>query len=377
MREDAPVTDQVRWAAPGRVNLVGEHTDYNDGFVLPFALPQRTTVTARRRDDDVLVLRSGQAADEVRLRPDDLGPGAPTGWAGYAAGVVWALRDAGHPVPGCDLDVDGDVPVGAGLSSSAALSCATALAVADLAGLGLPRTDLAAAARRAENEVVGAPTGVMDQYASLLCTVGHALLLDCRSLEVEQVPLDVDAAGLRLVVVDTRAAHEVADGAYAERAQACREAARQLGVAALRDVEVPGGGSVDEVLAGLDDDVLRRRARHVVTEDARVLEVAALLRDGRLRDVGPLLAASHASLRDDLEVSCRELDVAVDAAEQAGARGARMTGAGFGGSAVALVPEALVDDVRDAVRVAARRAGLVEPECHVVVPSAGAQRVDG
>jgi galactokinase len=321
------------WHAPGRVNLIGEHTDYNEGYVLPFALAQGVRAAARRRDDDVLELCSRQEpAAAVRVEAGSLTPGGLLGWAGYAAGVAWALREAGHAVGGAQVAIDADLPQGAGLSSSAALECATAIALTGLYGVTIAAPELARLARRAENDFVGVPTGIMDQSASLECTRGHALLLDCRSLATAQVPLDLAAAGAELLVLDTRARHEHAGGSYTSRRRACERAAALLGVPALRDVTD---------LAQLDrlhDPVLRRRARHVVTENRRVLEVTGLLRSGDVAGVGPLLTESHRSLRDDFEVSWPQADVAVDAATAAGALGARMMGGGFGGSVIALVP---------------------------------------
>jgi galactokinase len=359
------------WAAPGLVNLIGEHTDYNDGFVLPAAIDRLVRVAAGRSGGDRLRLWSLQAGPPADLALADVGPGRVDGWAAYPAGVAWALATAGVEVGGADLVVDGDVPAGSGLSSSAALECATATALADLHGAGLDRPALAALARRAENEVVGVPSGVMDQMVSMLGRAGHALFLDTRSLESEQVPLALEAAGLRLVVVDTRTGHRLVDGAYADRRAACQAAAATLGVAALRDATID---RVEAAAEALGDPGLRR-ARHVVTENARVLAAVELLRAGDLDRLGPLLAASHASLRDDYEVSSPELDTAVDAAVEAGAVGARMTGAGFGGSALALVPAGLVGRVADRVGRAFAAAGFGPPAVATVTPSDGARRL--
>jgi galactokinase len=362
------------WSAPGRVNVIGEHTDYNGGLCLPVALPHRTSVAVRRRDDGELRLVSAQDAERWQGHVEAMGPGRVHGWAAYVAGVVWALRQDGVPVPGLDVAVDSVVPVGAGLSSSAALECAVALALADLVGLDTDdagRRRLAAACVRAENEVAGAPTGGMDQAAALRCTAGHALLLDCRSGEAEQVPFDLAACGLTLLVIDTRAPHRLVDGQYAARRSACEDAAAALGVAYLRDVS-PGAG-LDEVLGALPAEQ-RRRVRHVVTEIDRVTQLVALLRAGRVREIGPLLDASHASLRDDYEVSSVELDVAVESARAAGALGARMTGGGFGGSAIALVETADVKRVGAAVAEAFSHKGLGRPVLLEATPSAGAAR---
>jgi galactokinase len=361
------------WTAPGRLNLIGEHTDYNDGFVLPLALPYATTAAVRARTDGKLRLASAQrGTEDVTLRVAELAPGAVEGWAAYAAGVVWALREAGHDVGGgFDVEVDGDVPEGAGLSSSAALECAVAAAVDDVAGLGLDRSELALLAQRAENGFVGVPSGVMDQMASMLCTEAHALFLDCRSLQAQQVPLDVAAAGLTVLVVDTRTPHQLTDGEYGARRAACEAAARRLGVPALRDVPA---AELDAALARLDGDEQRRRVRHVVTENDRVLRTVEALRAGRTAGIGPLLSASHASLRDDYEVTVPQLDVAAAAAERAGALGARMTGGGFGGCVLALVAVDRAEEVRAAVLAAYRDAGFGPPGFFEAVPSRGAHR---
>jgi galactokinase len=359
------------WAAPGRVNLIGEHTDYNDGFVLPAAIDRLVLVAAGRRGDGRLRLWSLQAEPPADLELAGIGPGKVGGWAAYPAGVAWALGQAGVELGGADLVVDGDVPAGSGLSSSAALECATATALADLGGAGLDRAALAGLARRAENEVVGVPSGVMDQMVSMLGRAGHALFLDTRSLGTEQVPLPLEAAGLCLVVIDTRAGHRLVDGAYADRRAACRAAAAVLGVPALRDATP---ALLERYATALGDPGLRR-ARHVVTENARVLAAVELLRAGDLDRLGPLLAASHASLRDDYEVSSPELDTAVEAAVAAGAVGARMTGAGFGGSAIALVETALSGRVADRAGGAFAAAGFGPPQVTAVVPSDGARRL--
>jgi galactokinase len=336
---------QGLWAAPGRLNLIGEHVDYAGGLCLPLALPQRTVVAAAKREDGRLRLRSWhQDAQPWDGALNAVRPGHPPGWAAYPAGVIWAL---GHPAGGLDLLVGESVPVGAGLASSAALECAVALAVDALCGLGLAattagRAQLATACRRAENEIVGAPTGGMDQLAALCCTAGHALLLDCRSQAMRQLPLDLAASGLNLLVVDTGAPHRMVDGQYAERRRSAELAAAALGVATLR--EVP-----QHLVEQITDPLLRRRARHVVSEIARVQTAVALLESGRIADIGPLLNASHTSLRDDLEVSSPDLDRVVDAACAAGALGARMTGGGFGGSALILVEQTATAAVTRAI----------------------------
>jgi galactokinase len=359
------------WAAPGRVNLIGEHTDYNDGFVLPAAIDRQVVAAAGRREGGRLRAWSLQTGPPAELELEGIGPGRVEGWAAYPAGVAWALGQAGVEVGGVDLVVDGDVPPGAGLSSSAALECATATALADLFGAGLDRVALAGVARRAENEVVGVPSGVMDQMVSMLGRAGHALFLDTRSLDAEQVPLPLEAAGLCLLVLDTRAGHRLVDGAYADRRAACEAAAAVLGVAALRDATLE---QVESAARELGEERLRR-ARHVVTENARVLAAVGLLRAGDLSRLGPLLAASHASLRDDYEVSSPELDTAVEAAVAAGAVGARMTGAGFGGSAIALAGTDLAGRVGDRVSDAFAAAGFGPPAVEAVTASDGARRL--
>ena len=371
------IAPQGVWAAPGRVNLIGEHTDYNGGLCLPIALPH-TTIVAARVTSGHLALRSLQHPDEpYDGELADVGPGAPPGWPAYVAGVPWAMRRHGLAAPGLQVVVDGEVPLGAGLSSSAALESATALAADALGGSGAGGLDdagrarLAASCVLAENEVAGAPTGGMDQAAALRCTRGHALLLDCRDDSVRQVPFDPGAAGLALLVIDTRAPHRLVDGQYADRRRVCEAAAAALGVPTLREVcDQP----VDAVLARLDDPVQRRRTRHVLTEIGRVQDVAALLDRGAVEGVGPHLDASHASLRDDFEVSCPELDLAVSSAREAGALGARMTGGGFGGSAIALVRAGEVDVVARAVAAAFAGAGAAAPRFLVADPSPGATR---
>jgi len=372
------------WWAPGRVNIIGEHTDYNGGYVLPIALPTGTVAVARRRDDDLVRLASEGKRVEVRL--GEVSREAGLGWASYAAGVGWAARRDGLDVPGLDIAFAADVPRGAGLSSSASLSCATASAWNDLAGWGLDGSGIARLGRLAENEIAGAPTGTMDQLASVLCEAGHALRLDTLTNETMQVPFDLDGAGLALLVVNSHAPHELVDGAYGERRHACEEAADLLGIARGRLCAEIDGRDVDAVdarLAGLPD-VPRRRARHVITDSARVLAVDALLAGGVTRekapDVGALLTASHVSMRDDFEITVPAVDtladaLIADALIAGGAYGARMTGGGFGGCVIALVDVEGVDDAVAAARRAAHDGGFPEPEPFVALASAGAHRL--
>ncbi|MGX5356921.1 galactokinase [Kocuria sp. KH4] len=365
------------WRAPGRVNLIGEHTDYNDGFVLPFAIDRSALVAVRLRragepDPEAVELAStyapdGQRLSRTRFRVPDLAPGTVADWGAYPAGVVHVLAEA-VPVPGFELLLDSTVPVGAGLSSSHAVEVATVVALDDLLELGLDRPAMARLTQRAENEFVGAPTGIMDQSASLMGRAGAALFLDCRSLAAETVPLPLAEHGLAVLVVDTRVAHSHADGGYGARRASCEAGAAALGAASLRDVPA------DADLSGLDA-VTARRVRHVLTENARVLATVERLRAGDVAGIGELLAASHASLRDDYEVSCPELDLAVDTARAAGAIGARMTGGGFGGSAIALVAAAETERTAAAVTEAFARAGHRAPGTFVVAPGEGAGRV--
>ena len=363
------------WAAPGRINLIGEHTDYNDGFALPLALPERVYAAAAPRDDGVLDVRSRRARDEpLRRHLAELLPGTPVdpaqSWAAYVMGVAWALRWAGYDVGGADIYVASDLPSGSGLASSAALECAAAVALGDMWALGIEPDELARLAQRAENDFVGMPCGVMDQMASLRCTSGHALFLDCRDLSTAQVPVDLAAAGLRLLVVDTRAPHRHVDGEYASRRRGCEEAAHALCLDALRDL---GSGDLEKVSPQLNEEHFRY-VRHVVTENARVLATVDRLRAGDVSAAGRLLTESHISLRDDYQVSSPELDVAVDTALAHGALGARMTGGGFGGCAIALVPEDETGTAAAAIDEAFLSYELTRPSVFAALPSAGAAR---
>ncbi|MEV5759827.1 galactokinase [Streptomyces tendae] len=362
------------WAAPGRVNLIGEHTDYNDGFVMPFALPHQAVAAVSRRDDGVLRLHSADVdAGPVELRVADLAPGSDKSWTAYPSGVVWALREAGHELTGADVHLASTVPSGAGLSSSAALEVVVALALNDLYSLGLRGWQLARLCQRAENVYVGAPVGIMDQTASACCEAGHALFLDTRDLSQRQIPFDLAAEGMRLLVVDTRVKHSHSEGEYGKRRAGCEKGAALLGVDALRDVPY---ADLDAALERLgDEEEVRRLVRHVVTEDERVERVVALLESGDTRAIGPVLVEGHASLRDDFRISCPELDLVVDTALAAGALGARMTGGGFGGSAIVLVEAGDADAVTKAVEDAFAAAGLEAPRVFGAVPSAGARRL--
>ena len=358
------------WFAPGRVNLMGG-PDYIEGFVLPFALGAGVTATAARRKDRRIALTSRQQPSKnVLLDIDALEPGSVPGWAAYPAGVAWALRQAGHLAKGADIAIDADLPVGASLSSSAALECATALALTELHQVPVPRPELAALARRAENDLAGIPSGIMDQIAALLSRAGHALLLDCRTGTGTPVRLDPAAAGLSLLVIDTRAGHAVGDGRYAERRRACERAASALQVRSLRDVTDVGQ------LARLGGDpALQRLAGHVLDEQRRVLQAADLLQAGHQASLGPLLTASHHSLRDRFRFSWPQADEAVAAAIEAGAKGARMTGGGFGGSVIALVPAEAAAQIRQNVTARFARRHWPAPDFLDAEPSDAARRL--
>jgi galactokinase len=364
-----------RWIAPGRANLIGEHTDYNEGFVLPFAIDRATTAAVRLREDRTVRVASTFDGAVVEHTLDELVPGHFSGWSAYPLGVAWAFGEFGvdlGSVAGFDLAIDSTVPVGAGLSSSAAIEMSTAVALNELWGTGLDRTTLARIGQRAENVAVGAPTGVMDQSASIFGEEDAAVFLDCRSLAVEQVPLGFADRGLVVLVTDTRVEHAHATGGYRDRREACERGAKAMGVPALRDLTSDDLGRAAEVL----DEVTFRRVKHVVTEDERVVASVEALRAGDLDRFGALLDASHVSMRDDFEISVPELDTAVDAAKSAGALGARMTGGGFGGSAIALVAADGADAAGTAIREAFADRGFREPVVFPVVPAAGARRLD-
>jgi len=357
------------WAAPGRVNLIGEHTDYNEGYVMPFALAQRVLIAAAPRSDRTWSVTSLNNDSTKIFSAADLNPGM-AGWQAYVAGVVWALQEAGHRVGGADLVLTSDVPEGAGLSSSAALECAVLTALADLNDLDIVGIERAKLARRSENVFVGAPTGLMDQAASTLCTAGHALFFDCRTDAAEQVLFDTTSAGLEILVLDTKTPHALVDSEYAARRASCEQAAQLLGIPALRDVT-----DLDAALDQLPDPVLKRRVRHVVTENARVLEAVEVLRAGRIADLAPLLDASHASMRDDFEITVPQVDLAVETARSSGSLGARMTGGGFGGCIIALVELGDSERIGEAIVESFGAAGYGPPVYFTGVPSTGAQRL--
>jgi len=359
------------WAAPGRVNLIGEHTDYNAGLVLPIALPQRTFAAVRRRDDDQVRLVSAGMPPSVPLGLDEIAPGRPADWGRYPAGVLWALREAGYAVTGVDAAFTSEVPVGSGLSSSAAIEGAIAAAASDLNGLDLladdaGRSTLARICQRAENHIAGAPTGGMDQAASLRSRPGHALYLDCADGSVTHVPFRLAECGLALLVIDTRAEHSNSSGEYGKRRADCERACDRLGIGTLREIDP---ADLVTELARLDDGRLIRRVRHIVTETERVRLAVQAMEADDFAELGRLFVDSHVSLRDDFEVSCAELDVAVLAALEAGALGARMTGGGFGGSAIALVYENRVGAIKVMIEQSFADHGFTQP--HFILAQAG------
>lgn len=366
----------VRYSAPGRVNLIGEHTDYNDGYVLPFAIDRRTTSDIAPREDRVIRVASSfdPEGGPVSLSLDDLDPARMAGWSAYVFGIAWALREqAGADLSdrtGFDVFIDSDVPVGAGLSSSAAIECGVALAFTDLWELDLDRKALARVGQYSENHAVGAPTGIMDQSASLLGEQDAVVFLDCRTLDTAVVDLALEANGLEILVVDTRVEHAHATGGYKARRDSCEKGAEVLGVPALRDVSVDDLPRAQELL----DDETFRRVRHIVTEDQRVLDTVRTLREQGPRAIGSLLVASHESMRDDFEISVPELDLAVSTAVEHGAVGARMTGGGFGGAAIALVDREARDRIAAAVTAAFASAGYREPTVFTVHAAQGARR---
>ncbi|MCM3522982.1 galactokinase [Curtobacterium sp. P97] len=365
----------VRYSAPGRVNLIGEHTDYNDGYVLPFAIDRRTVASIAQRDDRLIRVASAFEPDAVHeLSLDALSPENMEGWSAYVFGIAWALREqAGADLSdktGFDVFIESDVPVGAGLSSSAAIECGVALAFTDLWELGLDRKALARVGQYSENHAVGAPTGIMDQSASLLGEQDAVVFLDCRTLDTAVVDLALEANGLEVLVIDTRVQHAHATGGYKARRDSCERGAAAMGVEALRDVAVEDLPRAQELL----DDETFRRVRHIVTEDQRVLDTVRTLREQGPRAIGEMLVASHASMRDDFEISVPELDLAVETAMAHGAVGARMTGGGFGGAAIALVDREARGAITDAVTSAFASAGYREPTVFTVHAAQGARR---
>jgi galactokinase len=347
------------------VNIIGEHTDYNEGFVLPIAINRATYAAIALREDNTARVGSTFTDEVVELDLSKLGEAM--GWAAYPLGVAHVLPAS----TGFDLFIDSDVPVGAGLSSSAAIECAVALGLDELFGLGNDRRALARVGQRAENEVVGAPTGIMDQSASLLGRADHAVFLDCQSLAVESIELGFAAAGLEIVIIDTRVAHRLNDGGYATRRAACEAAAEAFDVPSLRHLTLQALEANRDRL----DDVTYRRALHVVTENQRVLDFVAALKRADFARCGRLMVESHASMRDDFEISVDELDTAVETSMRHGALGARMTGGGFGGAAIALCPIEKISDLTNSVYAEFELLGYARPEIFTVNAADGATRL--
>ncbi len=359
------------WSAPGRVNLIGEHTDYNLGFVLPFAINRRTYAAISLRQDQTVRVMSSFSDEQHQIELADISKNVANDWAAYPFGVAWALAKLGQTAGvGFDAYFESDVPVGSGLSSSAAIECSTSLALNELWQTNLSRPELARVGQLAENEIVGAPTGIMDQSASLLGERDHAVFLDCKSLEAQSIELGFDDEGLELLIIDSRVTHRLNDGGYATRRKACELGASQMGVASLREVSVDQLGKAKEIM----DDVTFRRVRHIVTENERVLETVERLRTEGPKSIGALLNASHVSMRDDFEISIDELDTAVDVAVRHGAVGARMTGGGFGGAAIALAPIAKVSEITLAVLAEFELLGYGKPNIFAVTADQGARR---
>ncbi len=364
------VTDVRRWDVPGRVNLIGEHLDYNGGPVLPMAIDRTVTVKARARDDGTVNVWSDLTGAAKVTFAVTVQPGEVDGWAAYVAGTIWSLADRGHAIPGADLVIESRLPSGAGLSSSAATTCGVASALDDLFSLGLGTDDVALVAQHAEAGFVGAPVGLMDQLAVLHGAVDRAVLIDTAVTPHTTTPVALgwEADGLVLAVIATGAHHALADGEYAARREECERAAAELGLEWLAQAGL-------DATVMLADETLKARTRHVLTETARVRGAVTAIGRRAWAQLGTILTASHASLRDDFEVSCPELDVAVEAAIEAGALGARMTGGGFGGSAIALVPPEKVQAVRERVEARYEQHQWKRPEVFVVHASDGAHRV--
>jgi galactokinase len=346
----------IRYAAPGRINLIGEHTDYNLGFALPIALPERTTVAYVPDDTPEVAVRSDREDGDVRIALDTA-PGDVAGWAGYVAGVMWALRVAGHRIQGGTMTITSDVEMGSGVASSAALECAVLGALTSAIGLRVDRIEMARIAQRAENDYVGAPTGLMDQLAALCAEPRKALMIDFQELTVRPVAFDPDASDIALLLINSRAPHQHAGGEYASRRASCERAAADLGVSSLREVQATGVAA----LASVADPVDARRARHILTDNQRVVDVVAALEESDFAAIGGLFNASQASMRDDFEITTHHIDLIADTAVGAGALGARMTGGGFGGCVIALAPVDRAGPIGEAIRDAVAAAGYNPP----------------
>lgn len=355
------------WSAPGRANLIGEHTDYNNGFVFPFGIDRRTFVALAPREDSKCRVASS-ISDEVFEW--NLSEEKPTGmdWALYPLGVAWTMRE--HAKGGFDAYFVSDVPVGAGLSSSAAIECSIGIALNEIWSAGLSKQEIALLGQKAENVVVGAPTGIMDQTASMLAQPDSAVLIDCKTLETELVPLGLSKKGLVVAVMDTKVSHRHSDGGYRSRREACEKGAATMKVASLRELSAADLPTAEQKL----DDVTFRRCRHVITENRRVLDAVNALKTSDMAGLGKLLLESHASMRDDFEISIEELDTAVEVAMSVGAIGSRMTGGGFGGAAIAIIEESKLSELERQCKKVFADKGFAEPNVFAVNPSQGARR---
>ena len=364
------------WSAPGRVNLIGEHTDYNEGFVFPFAINRRTYAAVALRADGIARVASAFSTEVHEVSLDAIARDDSLDWAAYPLGVAWAVRTIANQLnrdfeaTGFDCYIESDVPVGAGLSSSAAIECAVSTALNELWNTGLTRSELARAGQLGENEIVGAPTGIMDQSASLLGQADHGVFLDCRSLEAQVIELGFAKDGLELLIIDTKVAHRLVDGGYASRRAACEDGAAIMNVGSLRDLEESDLEAAEAKMT----DVTFRRVRHVVTENNRVLETVKRLQETGPRSIGDLMYASHKSMRDDFEISVDELDTAVETALRHGAVGARMTGGGFGGAAIALTPVERISEVTNSIYAEFEQCGYARPDVFAVSAANGATR---
>jgi galactokinase len=360
------------WSAPGRVNLIGEHTDYNEGFVFPFAINRRTYAAIAERQDNMICVASSFSKEAFQISIDDIKQDDSNGWASYPFGVVYAVAKLSgkKQTQGFDIFIDSDVPVGAGLSSSAAIECAVSTAINELWATGLSIKDLAKAGQLGENEIVGAPTGIMDQTASLFGQLDSGVFIDCQSLDVAQVELGFATAGLELLIIDTKVAHRLVDGGYAARRAACELGASTLGVSSLRGLSEQDLPRAHDLL----DATTFRRVRHVVTENSRVQETVKTLKQSGPAAIGQLLHASHESMRDDFEISIDELDTAVETSMRHGAIGARMTGGGFGGAAIALTPISKISEVTLSVIAEFEALGYAKPDIFAVSAADGARR---
>lgn len=360
------------WGAPGRVNLIGEHTDYNEGFVFPFAINRHTVAAISLRDDNLVRVASSFSTATHETDVFTIQKSDEHEWASYPFGVAWAIQQLSTVTPkGFDCFINSDVPVGAGLSSSAAIECAIGVALNQLWDAGLSKSELARAGQLAENVIVGAPTGIMDQSASLLGKKDHGVFLDCQSLESEIVELGFAQAGLELLIIDTQVAHRHADGGYASRRAACELGAKIMGVPSLRYLSSEDLTKSKDLL----DDVTFRRVRHVVTENERVLETIKLLKATGPLAIGNLMHESHVSMRDDFEISIEELDLIVSTSMDCGAIGSRMTGGGFGGAAIALAKTEDIPQIIRSIAEAFEKSGYIEPNFFTVTAADGASQL--